>query len=245
MVGRSVADVFPGAEEQGFIALLDTVLRTGEPYAAKGALYRMAPPEGGAEVELYLDFFYQPIADLEGVVTGICVQGNDVTDLTHAMNRLARIARIDDLTGLSNRAAMLEAIERAITGQNREGTGFSLLYVDLDGFKHLNDAHGHAAGDQALVEVAGALNAITRGTDSAGRVGGDEFAVVVIGGLVAAEAIAERVRAKIAARMAARRWTVSASIGIAAFSVPPPSAEAALAQADAAMYVVKRKSKVA
>ena len=150
---------------------------------------------------------------------------------------------IDDLTGLANRAAILQAIDRAIAVTRRGGPTVSLLYIDLDGFRRLNDRCGHDAGDAALREVASALSATARGTDTVGRIGGDDFVVVLSGPRAAAEAVARRGRERIVLRLAAQGWLMNVSIGVATFEAPPCSAEAALAEADAALSVVKRQTK--
>ena len=149
---------------------------------------------------------------------------------------------IDDLTGLANRAAVLQAIDRAIAVTRRGGPTVSLLYIDLDRFRRLNDRCGHDAGDAALREVASALSATARRTDTVGRIGGDDFVVVLSGPRAAAEAVARRGRERIVLRLAAQGWLMNVSIGVATFGAPPSSAEAALAEADAALSVAKRQT---
>ena len=225
---------------QGFIGLLTQVYESGEPFQAKGVKYVMQAGDGAPKVDLFLDFTYQPIIDRSGAVTGICVQGVDVTELTLALRRLDAVARIDDLTRLPNRAAMIDGVEKAIARLEAAGEPFSLLYMDLDDFKRLNDRSGHAAGDEALREVASALRRSLRAEDLAARLGGDEFAILVRGDHAQAGAAATRVRDKIEARMMTRGWRVTASIGAATFERPPHSAASALAIADEAMYAAKR-----
>ena len=243
VVGLTVAEAIPEAVEQGFIGLLDQAFITGDPFVAKGARYLMRAKPGAPDIETYLDFIFQPIRDAEGQIVGICVQGVDVTELTLAMQRLNAMARIDHLTQLPNRAAIIEGVERAIAKLRLDGQPFSLLYMDLNDFKDLNDRSGHAAGDEALREVASALRRSVRSEDLAGRLGGDEFAILAPGNKEQALAAAQRVREKVRARMIARGWRVTASIGAATFDRPPHSAESALAAADEAMYAAKRAAK--
>jgi diguanylate cyclase (GGDEF)-like protein len=239
VVGLAAAEALPESVEQGFVDRLDTVFRTGEPFAAKGAKYAMRGAADGPPVDRYLDFIYQPVTDEDGRVTGVCVQGADVTDLTLAMNALHALARIDPLTDLPNRGAMIEAIGSVIAAQRRRGGAFSLLYIDLDGFKRLNDRHGHGAGDEALREVAAILKRTLRQDDEAGRLGGDEFVVVVAGDAAQARETGERLRRDLGVQMRTRSWRVTASVGAATFASPPESVDAALATADALMYAAK------
>jgi diguanylate cyclase (GGDEF)-like protein len=164
-------------------------------------------------------------------------------ELRRAMNRARDSALIDSLTGLANRRAMVEAIDRALACNRRDGTAFGLIYVDLDGFKRVNDTLGHAAGDQVLCEVAQAMNACLRGGDVAGRLGGDEFAVLLSGEEVDAFGAGERLRAGIETRLAACGWPVTASIGVARFADAPTSADVALSCADALMYDAKARGR--
>ncbi len=85
----------------------------------------------------------------------------------------------DDLTGLYNRAAMIEHVSMAVSAAGRSGESLALLYIDLDGFKELNDNYGHALGDAALRESAARMRSVLRKHEAAGRVGGDEFALLV------------------------------------------------------------------
>jgi diguanylate cyclase (GGDEF)-like protein len=161
-------------------------------------------------------------------------------ELRRANLRMRSMALTDALTGIPNRVAVIGAIERAIHRGRRAGEAFSLLLLDLDGFKAINDRRGHAEGDAVLRAVAGTLTASLRREDEAGRLGGDEFAVVLARtDAAAAREIAERLRARLQARMQEDGWTTTASIGAVTFAVPPASAAAALAAADAALYAAK------
>jgi diguanylate cyclase (GGDEF)-like protein len=239
VVGRTVAEALPETVEQGFVDLLDKVFHSGEAFTAKGVRFAMQERPDGPSVDAYLDFIYQPVTNEAGQVIGICVQGTDVTDLTQAIHALNTLAKVDPLTGMPNRGAMIEAIEHAIATQRRRGQPFSLLYLDLDGFKRLNDALGHGAGDQALKEAAAVIMRTRRQEDVAGRLGGDEFVMVVTGDERGALAVAERVRGELETAMRTRGWGVTTSIGTVTFDAPPESVDAALAAADAMMYAAK------
>ena len=164
-------------------------------------------------------------------------------ELRRAMLVVRDMALVDSLTGISNRAAFVAAIEAAIARHDRHGTPFLLLYLDLDGFKAINDRFGHATGDNVLRLVAAALTACLRTGDVAGRLGGDEFAMVLAGGESDVAGAIARVRVEIGRRMAEFSWGVGASIGGVAFTRSPASADAALAAADRLMYAEKAARK--
>jgi two-component system cell cycle response regulator len=160
--------------------------------------------------------------------------------LGRTVDRLDELATSDALTGLHNRRHFDSRLQQELARARRYGTELSLLLVDLDGLKPLNDRHGHEAGDEALKMIARALNATCRTTDIVARVGGDEFAVLApfTSAAVAVE-LADRVRAKISAT--ALPWGhVTASIGIAdVVQTEASHPEALLAAADRALYEAK------
>ncbi len=171
-----------------------------------------------------------------------------VREQERSQRLLAYQAAHDPLTELVNRRTLTDRLEPLVS---RTGRGAVLLYVDLDGFKRVNDGAGHEAGDAVLVEVARRLSAVVRDTDLVARLGGDEFAVLCPGAVPVevAVALAERVLADVATPMyhAGRTHHIGASIGIAV--APPgtqvergetPSAGHLLRSADAAMYEAKR-----
>ncbi len=160
-------------------------------------------------------------------------------ELRRAMITVRNMALVDSLTGIANRAALMAALEQAVARLDRHDTPFLLLYLDLNGFKTVNDVFGHAAGDEVLRVTASALTDCLRTGDVAGRLGGDEFAMVMTGGEADREGAVQRVRAQIKAGMVAQGWDVGAAIGAVAFTNMPMSSELALATADRLMYVDK------
>ena len=162
-------------------------------------------------------------------------------EMRRAMSRMRSMALTDPLTGLPNRTAFLEALSRAISTHRRGGPGFSLLFVDLDGFKALNDTLGHAEGDRALAEVAAVLRGNLRRGDMPARLAGDEFAALLFGGNgQEVGSAAERLRIALAQAMEGRGWAVTASIGGITFHAPPRDESEALSAADQLMYLAKR-----
>lgn len=164
-------------------------------------------------------------------------------ELRRAVARVRRLALVDTLTGLPNRMALIDALDRAIAHSRRHGGSFGLLYLDLDGFKQVNDSRGHGVGDAVLCEVATTLSASLRREDAAARLGGDEFAVLLIGADVDVQAAADRVRSRVECAMAARGWAVTASVGATTFHTAPKDVDEALAVADALMYAAKSAGK--
>jgi diguanylate cyclase (GGDEF)-like protein len=157
---------------------------------------------------------------------------------------LERAATHDGLTGLLNRAAALEIVERDLARVQRDGGSLMALFIDLDGLKGINDAHGHAAGDDALELTADALRAATRDADVVARLGGDEFLVAgAAGDGAAVGALAERIRQTVAAQVLPGDdgpVPLRCSIGIALSHPEHPTAESLIHDADVALYAAKR-----
>ncbi|MGA2493088.1 MAG: GGDEF domain-containing protein [Roseiarcus sp.] len=160
-----------------------------------------------------------------------------------AKRSIERLAMTDDLTGLANRRAFLAAAERAIAQIDRVARSPTLLIVDLDHFKRVNDVYGHRAGDQALQAAARALARSVRDVDFVGRLGGEEFVVLLdAADEETARRAAESARAAIAAMRVATpngEVAVTASIGCTPL-VAEDSVSAALQRADEALYAAKR-----
>lgn len=148
-----------------------------------------------------------------------------------------RLAARDSLTGLLNRRELHEHVTREIERCRRQGGGFSLVLVDLDGFKLVNDTGGHSAGDEVLRHVAGALERSTRGSDVAFRMGGDEFALLLGGARDDPGAIGAAERA--CAAIAEADGRVKASYGVAHWPEDGPDDDAVLAAADLRLYAMK------
>jgi diguanylate cyclase (GGDEF)-like protein len=158
---------------------------------------------------------------------------------------LAEQATHDPLTGLLNRRALQRHLDNALTRLHGDQQPFAVVYIDLDAFKAINDEHGHDAGDQVLIDVAHRIVGACDDDDVVGRIGGDEFAVLLAHGdsPAAAEAVARRMLASIK-QPCSNGAAISASIGIAmATPFVTNSTDALLAEADRAMYSVKRAEK--
>lgn len=156
----------------------------------------------------------------------------------------ARMARTDGLTGVINASAFRDAAAEVLGLGSRHGRPLTLAFVDLDDFKSVNDARGHAEGDRVLCAVAGALQASVRGTDLIGRVGGDEFALLLPEtGEDGARTVLAKVRENLESAIGSGGWPVGISIGAAIFPVAPKDPDHAVRQADGLMYRAKKTGK--
>jgi diguanylate cyclase (GGDEF)-like protein len=164
------------------------------------------------------------------------------------LQRVEALSVTDDLTGLYNSRYLNQVLRRESKRASRSGRPLSLLFLDLDGFKTVNDTHGHLCGSRALVEAAGVIRRCARETDVAARFGGDEFAVILPDtGSDGAVAVAERVQERIFAYHFlgddGLDIHLTASIGVATFPDMAASAEELVKAADTAMYRVKDAGK--
>ncbi|MFI4890328.1 MAG: diguanylate cyclase domain-containing protein [Steroidobacterales bacterium] len=167
---------------------------------------------------------------------------NDVTPWMQSQARLQRLAFEDPLTGLANRALLLDRIEQAIANARRNRRTFGVLLIDLDRFKPINDIHGHATGDLVLRETARRLQTATRAVDTVARLGGDEFVVLLggnNGGHDEAQRVVARIKQAVTAPLELHGLRLGVSVGIAFYPDDGSDAEQLLARADAAMYDAK------
>ena len=184
-----------------------------------------------------------PLLDESGAVTHFVAIQHDVTASSEAREAIERLAFHDSLTGLPNRVSFLESLGRALARAAAEHRMLALLYLDLDDFKPVNDAMGHAAGDALLIAVAERLRGAVRKTDTVARLGGDEFAVLLtdVGHPDVAGALAGKLVDRIGQpyMLDRRRISVGASIGISLYPRDGATIDELLRHADAAMYAAK------
>lgn len=163
--------------------------------------------------------------------------------LQSAQERLVRLSMFDELTGLPNRSLFFDRMEQFIARAERQGAGFSLLMIDLNLFKHVNDYHGHATGDRVLTAIGDRLREIARKTDTVARLGGDEFACLLADTSTEDELdiCAMKLHNSICQSISVDDVLVrvGASIGIARFGLDGKDRDTLLARADAAMYEAK------
>ncbi len=169
-------------------------------------------------------------------------------DAALLLKRTEALSVTDDLTRLYNSRYLNHVLRRETKLATRTGRALSLLFIDLDGFKSINDNHGHLAGSRALVEAGAVIRRSARETDIVARFGGDEFALILPDtGLAGAVAVAERIRERIARyRFLATEGLdihITASVGVATLPDVASSADELVEAADAAMYRVKDRGK--
>jgi len=177
-----------------------------------------------------------------GVRIGVA---HEVTELRHAERELEHRASHDPLTGLPNRRRLQSELQYAIAHATQTGDGLAVLYLDLDGFKEVNDRCGHDVGDRLLHEVAQRLQQSLRQGDLVARVGGDEFVALLFGcrDIRAVRTAADGIRARLRPpyTLPDGLFRLDASIGIACFPANGSDPDALLAHADRAMYAAKRR----
>ncbi|HEY2848904.1 MAG TPA: GGDEF domain-containing protein [Gemmatimonadaceae bacterium] len=151
---------------------------------------------------------------------------------------LARLASVEPLSGLLNRREFMRALDAEVARASRGSGGFAVVLADVDGLKLINDSCGHRGGDRAILRVANALRVSVRASDTAGRIGGDEFAVVLPG---AGDAAARRFLARVHSVLARHRraGSVTVSGGIAVYPGHGVTGDALLETADASLYADK------
>ncbi|WP_372591563.1 diguanylate cyclase domain-containing protein, partial [Guyparkeria sp.] len=168
---------------------------------------------------------------------------NDITETKAAEQRIRYQAHHDPLTDLPNRASLRYRIDQAVARADSEDSALAVLFLDLDHFKEVNDRKGHAVGDHLLRDVAGRLAGLLRHEDTVGRLGGDEFLILLEG--LPASRFAGQVAEKVIEALTrpfvldGEVVEIGASIGIAVYPDHAPDADALINHADAAMYDAK------
>ena len=186
---------------------------------------------------------YIPDLDADGNVIGVYSSSTDVTTLKKIERQLERLAQHDTLTGLPNRHTFNDAIAMALSRSQQSGMQVALLFLDIDGFKQINDTLGHAGGDDVLREFARRLTGVVRSTDVVARLAGDEFVIILEGIHTRDECrfVARKIIAAMRSDFHAgdRAIKVTTSIGIALGHGLTTTAEALLKRADSALYAAK------
>lgn len=194
----------------------------------------LAKEPEGLDVEGYADLALR-LAEAIGVLQSVAVEGL----VERQVNELESLANSDPLTGLSNRRYLQDQLRQALGIYKRYETPFALLILDVDGLKRVNDSKGHQAGDRALVQVATAMRRTLRTTDTAARIGGDEFCVLATNqNATAAEPLAQRIVDAVDAETGSDS-PIGISIGVVSCPEHGDDTDALLDMADQAMYRAK------
>ncbi|HEU4353033.1 MAG TPA: diguanylate cyclase [Burkholderiales bacterium] len=183
----------------------------------------------------------------EGAFIGYRGVGRDITEIALARKHIASLAYSDPLTGLANRTSFMPSLDQAVQRARRRNSKLAVVFLDLDGFKQINDAYGHDTGDALLVELAGRLRDNLRASDLIARLGGDEFLVVLeeVQDPEPVEVVAKKLLAETARpyMLPGAQASVTASIGISLFPDDAADAAALMKHADIAMYAAKQAGK--
>ena len=195
---------------------------------------------------VWISLTVSPVYDSQGILSYLIAQMEDISERKESEERLTRQALHDSLTGLPNRTLFNDRVRMAKA--RRSVQGFAIIYLDLDGFKLVNDTLGHAAGDQVLIEVARRLEQLLRAGDTLARLSGDEFALLCEGVAEAeAKTIADRVIQALSKSILVqgREIVQAASIGISLYGpgVTVEEPDEMLGEADMAMYRAKAAGK--
>lgn len=171
----------------------------------------------------------------------------DISVLKRSEEKLEHLANHDPLTGLPNRTLLYDRLDRAIRVAQRNSANITVLFLDLDRFKIINDTLGHAIGDQLLIEAAARLSAVLRDADTVGRLGGDEFLAIMegCGDIAEVEVVSDRLRQTIAKPFVIeeKELFIGVSIGISVFPQDGDTAATLIRNADSAMYQAKKSGR--
>jgi diguanylate cyclase (GGDEF)-like protein/PAS domain S-box-containing protein len=217
-------------------------IETGENHDEE---YRVIWPDGSTH---WLRETGNVVKDTRGQVIKMMGVVRDITEEKASAKQLQKLAHRDPLTGLPNRLMLEERLSKALERAHANATRVALVFVDLNGFKAINDQHGHAVGDRVLITTATRLKNTLRESDTVARIGGDEF-VLILEGLTQgknlqeeAHGICEKIFAGLAAPVSVGdTWRhIGTSLGIAIFPDHAPSMDTLIHVADLAMYEAKR-----
>lgn len=223
-----IASYFVGRRQGRWIALLSALTWT-----VMAAVLRLGPISWGATLG---DGFNRAVLFL--------VVAELLSSLRVAFDHQRDLARTDPLTGVANLRAFNEQAEHELLRSRRYGRAFTVLYLDLDGFKEINDTRGHAAGDLVLQRVAAGIRDSLRRTDVVARLGGDEFGVLLPEtGAEPAGVVISKLQRALSASLADAGWSVTASIGAVTSIVAPDAVEALINRADRLTYRSKALGK--
>lgn len=242
-LGKELAAlIIPEERRAGHRAGVKEFARTGSSALINQRLELMTVHRDGRPVPVELSL--SSMSDGDSYVANAFVR--DISQRKEVEQQLIRLARYDSLTGLANRRHFEEKLKEAMARSTRSGAGLTLMFLDIDHFKSINDMYGHAGGDEALVEFAARINKTIRVTDTAARLAGDEF-IVIFEGLKQPDevhVIGQKILGllKEAFVIGGEPVRITASIGFA-FYRQNCNASELLAKADKALYQAKEKGR--
>jgi len=240
VIGRNSSLIIP-PDQEAPAAQNRELLASGQPIPAYDAI-RLT--KDGRRIDVSTT--QSPIKDAGGKVIGVSLVFRDITERKQAEGEIRRLAHYDGLTGLPNRRLFYDRLGQAIAIAKRNRHELALLYLDLDGFKAVNDTLGHDAGDELLKAAAGRIRQKLRESDTVARLGGDEFTVILpmIAGREDVAKVAEKILGALSTSfsLSGRKEEprVGVSIGIAVYPADARDTDALVKAADTAMYCAKQ-----
>ncbi|MBA4396014.1 MAG: hypothetical protein C0394_01290 [Syntrophus sp. (in: bacteria)] len=236
IVGKAVTDVFPGVKELGLFDVLQESWKTGTHQHHPLSLYRDNRISHWVENNVYKLYSGEVVAIYD-----------DVTERKRMEDEIRALAITDQLTDLFNRRGFLALAEQQLKLADRTKNAMLLFYIDLDGMKWINDSLGHIEGDNALIEVAAVLRETFRSSDIVARMGGDEFAVLVVDmteGNMDIHMARLQDRIDVHNGRENRKYKLSVSVGCSCYDPQNPSSiDELMVRADERMYAEKRKKR--
>jgi diguanylate cyclase (GGDEF)-like protein/PAS domain S-box-containing protein len=232
ILGRNIFDFMPAEVAKNRKAELDKVIQSGKPI-------QIEDQRAGKWFETHI----HPVFDEHGGVSRVAVFARDITGRKKTAEIIYHQANFDGLTDLPNRNMFHDRFSQSLKRARRSRSMVALMYIDLDGFKEVNDTMDHGAGDLLLQEAAVRLTACVREVDTVARIGGDEFTIILpdIQKAFDVESVARKVLARLAEPFVIRGTdvSISGSVGVTVFPDDAEGAETLLRNADIAMYRAK------
>lgn len=252
VIGCQVCETFPDLSRSSFLRIVKGVLAFGN-YASYSQklhkfLFPMKNPHGSHSQlpQMQQNCTVGPLRNEQREIIGVYITVQDVTDFVLYEEKLATMAKTDGLTGIYNRRYLDQRLQEELDRSRRYNNPVSILLLDIDHFKNVNDTYGHLCGDYALRGIAAELHRNLRSIDILGRYGGEEFCCILPETpLDQAYNLAERCRTQIAATPLGcidHQLSVTASIGVAE-QLPDETADSLIKRADDALYQAKHQGR--
>ncbi len=243
LIGRAAWEIDAVSPDEAGWAVHQATLESQVPF--RDFEFARLTPDG---MTRYFALSGEPRLAPDGTFLGYRGVGRDVTESALTRERIASLAYRDPLTGLANRTSLAPALEQAVERARRRGVKLAGVFIDLDGFKQINDFYGHDAGDRCLIEVARRLRTTVRASDVVARLGGDEFFVLLeeVHDELAVQSVIRKLLAEAVRPYelpGGAQARVSASMGVSLFPDNSSDAAALIKNADTAMYSAKQAGK--
>lgn len=240
-LGKTDAEIFPAAAAEAYRRVDLNVMANESAIETEEELHN----EQGESFFLSVKF---PTRNSSNEITGICGISTDITPIKHYQKELERLSQFDELTNLFNRRHFISLAKHELNRSSRYGSKLSVMMLDIDLFKQVNDRHGHKTGDLVLANIGKQIGAALRESDIAGRMGGEEFAILLPEtDHEQARIVAERLRKQVAETSLdigdGCTLNCTLSIGVATMTDQPTDLEKLLHQADTALYTAKNSGR--